>query len=262
MRRYWVPPESISAGESSLGGQVHLRGPVFHHIFDVCRQEKGSRFEILDGQGKAYLVEVMELSSHSAAARILRTRPLPPPPLPRLSLALSVPRFPVFDSVVEKCVELGIHSIQPFFSQHSFVRSKDKISNSRLERWRKIVITATQQSGRGDLMKVEAPIPWDEMIEMLNPSARLKCLVAYEGPTTKTIENLLIEGEDWPRAEEIWIVVGSEGGFSQGEVKTFGDRGVPAVTLGDQVLRVETACIALLAILKYEMGQFRLSKNN
>ncbi len=250
MRRYWVDAKSVS------GDSVSFSGDVFHHIFDVCRQDKGSKFEVLDGSGLALLVEVSDVQKNSARARVLEKRSLPKALSPKIILALSIPRFPVFDSVIEKCVELGVAEVFPFFSEYSFVRTADKVSESRTERWNKIVVSATQQSGRGDLMKIHQPVLLAQVQSAFNRTTRPWGLIAYEGQIPVSIAEEL-ENKPAQSVDEVWIFVGGEGGFSEREVQQIAGWGIKPVTLGDQVLRVETACITLVSILKYGIGHFR-----
>lgn len=247
MRRYWVSKDQIHDQE------VEFTGEAFHHIFDVCRQDVGSHFEVLGDGNKAHLIEVTSVEKKRARGRIQETRELPPLKRPHLVLALSIPRYPVMDAVVEKAVEMGVARIQPFFSEYSFIRKKNSLPAGKQERWDKIVISATQQSGRGDLMKIEEPQDIETLLQAFNQNPHRKGLFAYEGASTlgikDSLQNLSSSG-----LEEFWIFVGSEGGFSTTEVESFRAIGLQPVTLGEQVLRVETACIALLAVLKYEFG--------
>lgn len=246
MRRYWLPARSIQTDS------VVIEGDPFHHIFDVCRQGPGSKFEVLGAPGKAFLVEVEEVGRKSARARVLEARDIPPLPRPHLVLALSVPRFPVMDSVVERSVEMGVAEIRPFFSDYSFVRKAASLPESKMERWRKIIVSATQQSGRGDLMPLHEAVELPELLRTFNQRDGRAGLFAYEGASPLAVKELV---QDLPKdADEVWIFVGSEGGFSSKEVQEIQDLGLVPVTLGDQVLRVETACIALVSILKYELG--------
>ena len=116
MRRYWIDKSQIS------GSQVQFTGDTFHHIFDVCRQTQGSKFEVLTEDSKAHLVEVISVQKKQATAQIIEERIIPPLKLPHIHLAMSIPRFNVFDSVLEKAVEMGVSSIVPFYSEFSFVR--------------------------------------------------------------------------------------------------------------------------------------------
>jgi 16S rRNA (uracil1498-N3)-methyltransferase len=251
MRRYWISPSDISQSE------VRFEGDVFHHIFDVCRQEKGSKFEVLTGDQMAHFVEVVSVSKKSAVGKILESREIAPLKKPHIQLAISIPRYQVMDAIVEKAVELGVHSIHPFYSEFSFVRSQ--LPAGKLERWQKIVISASQQSGRGELMTIAKPISSQEILEKVNHKAGVLGLFAYEGESKTDIHSFLKAKKNLKDQEvrEIWLFVGSEGGFSSTEVQEFHQAGLDSVTLGEQVLRVETACISLLAVLKYEFDLMR-----
>lgn len=266
LRRYWI--ESSQLHEPSR--QVTFTGDTFHHIFDVCRQSVGSKFEVLTEQSKAYFVEVTEHTKKNALAKILEERIIPPLPQPHIHLALSISRFPVMDAVMEKAVEMGVKSVVPFFSEHSFVRSNERISENKLERWDKIVKSATQQSGRGDLMKIYAPIKFSDLSAQINLNHENKGLFAYEGEATQSIKAYLESMRAKPEQntasrpaqgpgeiKNLWLVVGSEGGFSYKEVDELKAKGLEPVTVGSQILRVETACIALVSVLKYEFDLMR-----
>lgn len=248
MRRYLVPPHFIS------NDHVKFSGDIFHHIFEVCRQDVGSHFEVLaENKNSAFLVEVTEVSKKSALAKIVEKREIKNLPRPYIHLAISIPRFPILDAVIEKAVEMGVKSIQPFFSEYSFVRGQDKISEQKVSRWHKIIASATQQSGRGELMNIENPISWAEFIKKINPDKGQLGLFAYEGEKTigarRYLSSQKIKNQN---ISDIWLIVGSEGGFSKIEVAQLYKLGLDPVSIGDQVLRVETACIALISILKYE----------
>jgi 16S rRNA (uracil1498-N3)-methyltransferase len=248
MRRYWIEKKDV------FQDQVNFSGEVFHHIFDVCRQEVGSKFEVLTEDSKAYFVEVTYVSKKIATALVLEEREIPGLKEPRIHLALSVSRFPVMDAVMEKAVEMGVSTIQPFFSEFSFMRKGDKLSDAKFERWDKIVKSATQQSGRGDLMKIQPVTTFDKLPTLINREAGHVGLFAYEGPSTLSIKDYLqqVKTQNSQPIRDIWIIVGSEGGFSHQEVENLTQLGLHPVTLGQQILRVETACMTLVSVLKYD----------
>lgn len=250
MRRYWIEKSQI------FNDQVTFKGDLFHHIFDVCRQEVGHHFEVITEDSKAYLVEVINVDKKTANAKIIETRVIERLPTPHIHIALSVSRYPVMDAIIEKSVELGVTSILPFTSEFSFVRTPQSLPLGKLERWQKIVISATQQSGRGELLKIHQPLAWKEMLKIINPNAENLCLFAYEGGSTLDIQSFLKTKKEsvQKNLNDLWILVGSEGGFSFNEVQELMGLGLHPVTLGQQVLRVETACLTLVAILKYEFG--------
>lgn len=246
MRRYWLSAQAIQ------GELVEISGDPFHHIFDVCRQEVGSKFEVLGAGPYALLVEVIEVAKKKATAKIISKREIPPLPKPHLVLALSLSRYATMDSVVERAVEMGVAEIRPFFSEFSFIRKASSLPDSKIDRWKKIVVSATQQCGRHDLMPVHDPIDFEVLLKEFNRNTSRAGLFAYEGASPSAIQDF---ARKLPKnQQEIWIFVGSEGGFSPAEVQRIQDLGLVPVTLGDQVLRVETACIALVSVLKYEFG--------
>lgn len=245
MRRYWFDQHQRD------GDRIQLAGDLFHHVVGVCRQEVGSRFEMLSAGGLAYLVELVEIQKRLAWAKVLEERVIPPLPKPHLHLALSVPRFQTLDMIIEKAVELGAFEIHPFVSEFSFVRTIDSRLKGKFPRWEKIIQGATQQTGRGELMMLAAPTRLQDLLEEFNRRTKAVGLFPYEGEAPQHLRQAIttLKGRE---AEEIWLFVGSEGGYSEREVELFQLFGLQPVTLGSQVLRVETACLAMLSILKYE----------
>lgn len=249
MRRYWIETSD------KAGDLIQFKGDLHHHIFDVCRQELGSKFEVLTEEGKAYFVEVTALDKRSAQARVLEERQIAALKTPWIRVVLCLPRFPVMDAVLEKLVELGVKSVHPVFSEYSFLRNAGSLSDNKTQRWEKIVRSATQQSGRGEKMEIHPAEPLDDFLRRINRDSFFPGLFAYEGPSTLAVKEALqeIKAKKSEALQEIWLFVGSEGGFSNQEVQAFQQVGLSPVTLGPQILRVETACMALVSVLKYDL---------
>jgi len=256
MRRYWIEPENIT------GDQVHFVGETYHHIVDVCRQLPPARFEVLVAPSSVLLVEMTELRrsqrNPEAFGRIIEARILEPLPRPHLHLVLCVGRFPVMEAVIEKAVEMGVASVHFAFSEFSFVRDMEKISGNRWQRWEKIVRMATQQTGRAELMPLVPPRALIEIVrenfgetrEAASVAPSRQGLFFYEG-TGQSLREWVSAHPNYQKASDIWLFVGAEGGFSQNEVVQFSSSGMWPVSLGSQVLRVETACVSVVSVLKY-----------
>jgi 16S rRNA (uracil1498-N3)-methyltransferase len=255
VRRYWIPKDAVEADE------VRLSGDVLHHIRDVCRMHLGSKFEVIVDGGRALLVEITAETKHESRARIIEERMISELPRPHLHLVMAVPRFPIFEAVVEKAVELGVMSIQPLFSDFSFIRKQENVFDKKRARFEKIVVSATQQSGRGDLMKIEEPQGIDDFLLNFNRAEGRAGLFAYEGVGVLTAKEAVAQlaqvSSVGSSRSDVWIFVGAEGGFSEREVQLFQTVGLKPVTLGPQVLRVETACVALVSIIKYAFDLMR-----
>jgi 16S rRNA (uracil1498-N3)-methyltransferase len=245
MRRYFFD------GNLECGRREHIQGDLFHHIFDVCRLQVGQHFEFISAQGEAYLAEVESVSKRQAEVLIREKRTLPPLREPHIHLFLSFPKIPTFELIVEKSVELGVSAITPVLSDFSFVRSMSQFPTVKVPRWKKIILQATQQSGRGDLMPIHEPRKLEEVLATRSTGSDQLTVVAYEGESPTSLKEYL-SLQKRPSIKCINVFVGSEGGFSDKEITQFKKLDLSPVTLGDQVLRVETACLTLVASLKYE----------
>ena len=247
MRRYWVPSECLQSDRVLLGGET------FHHICVVCRRNVGHSFEVIVDK-KAYLVEIETIERKKAIARVKDVRDLPGLLGPHIHLALSLPKFTTVDNVVEKMVELGVSTVHLFHSDFSHKKPRPEAIEKKHKRWQKIIQGATQQTGRGELMELTQIKPLGVLLEENFPSDKRWGLLAYEGEGGVSMRQGLKSCSE--EKDEVWIFVGGEGGFSLADLEKFKDYKLLPVSLGDQVLRVETACVTLVSILKYGLGQY------
>ena len=246
---------------------VLIEGDVFHHIFVVCRMQVGNSFELISNNGKAFFVEVVVVEKKRALVRVKEERLIPKLRMPLIDLYVSFPRISTFESIVEKSVEMGVNSIHPFLSEFSFIRTREHFPDNKVNRWHKIILQATQQSGRGDLMLIQEIKSLDICLQGIHEEGQLN-IFSYEGVTPLSLkeylqsrcllnQNQTLEKMNLNRKlSKINIFVGSEGGYSHREVELFKEKGIPPVTIGDQILRVETACMALVSCLKYEFDLY------
>lgn len=249
MRRYWIESPILVADK------VEISGDTFHHIFDVCRNHIGSEFELLGIKPNIALkVQVTEIGKKKALAKIVSERAIPTLAFPRVVLNLSVPKIPTLETIVEKAVELGVERVQLFTSQYSFIRTPKDFSVTKFDRLKKIIMHATQQSGRGDLMKIMEPQPFSDILKIFtNQYQKTTGLLAYESLSSPLSLKSKLTKLALTSPQEIWLFVGSEGGFSSTEVEDAQRIGIEPISLGSQILRVETACVVLIGILKYEL---------
>lgn len=250
LRRFYIEKENIN------GAQVQLRGDLVHHIRDVCRFHTGDEFEVLVGDGKAHHVRISSETKQEITAAILSSRDLPALEKPYVTLCVSVPKLPKMDWIVEKCVELGAFEVRAFVSDYSFLRKVSELSDNRLARWRKLVQGATQQSGRGDLMRIGVPTSLEKLLAEFSRNPSTSGLFPYEGESPQGLSSAL-EDLKTRKLDHLWVFVGSEGGFSPQEVELFAQAGLNPTSMGEQILRVETACVALMSVIKYEFGTLR-----
>lgn len=245
MRRYFYDDKVI------VGETLGIQGDLFHHIFDVCRLQVGQHFELITPQGSAFLARVEIVEKKRAQVSIEEERQIPQIREPHIYLYVSFPKIPTFELIVEKSVEMGVKEIIPVLSDFSFVRTLSQFPEPKMPRWQKIILQATQQSGRGDLMKLGKPQKLSDVFQSASSEIEVLNVVAYEGESPLSLKAYLNSRRDH-KIRRINLFVGSEGGFSDSEISQFKKLDFPPVTLGDQVLRVETACLTLVSSLKYE----------
>jgi 16S rRNA (uracil1498-N3)-methyltransferase len=243
MRRYsW--PDSIDEGKTEL----KIEGELFKHIFVVCRRSEGDHFELLQGD-KAHLVQVLEVAKKSAVVSIKSSRKVSPLKKPYINLVLSFSNPKVIDRVLEKSVELGVKSFQLVSTKNSFLKDQ-KTLESKTERAEKIVKQAMQQSGRGEALDLKAPTSLSSFLEDYTKASNKVGFMFYEGETSLIDSSSSSESDP----ENIYVLIGSEGGFTPQEATLAQKSGFEVLSLGDQILRVETACVASISILKSSFG--------
>jgi 16S rRNA (uracil1498-N3)-methyltransferase len=168
---------------------------------------------------------------------------LPSSPESRLDLTLAsaVLKGDKFDLVVQKAVELGVSRIVPLLTVRCDVKLKDP--EKRIDRWRKIALEASKQSGRAKWMKVEEPKRFDQFIKA--------------GTNAETIMFSERGGSPFPAelsGNTMTAIVGPEGGWDDSELAVADREGVRIVTMGGRILRAETAAISIAAILQFQLG--------
>jgi len=239
MRRFWIDRSCLKDGE------FLIKNSLYHHICHVCKIKKGEPFELFCEGLQKYQVALKEISKTKTIAKILNITPVPVLKRPHLHLALSVSRFSKMDFLVEKCVELGVKSFYPFLSEFSLIKKKSKLSLQREKRWKKIVEHSLSQSGRTESLILH---PLCQLKEIVVPKGDL-IFMAYEGETRNSLLEVIPKKQ---KTKDLWLFIGSEGGFSPEEVKIFSKRENSFVfSFGDQILKVDTACLFGLSILKY-----------
>lgn len=240
MRRFWIDSSCLQNNE------FLIKEELYHHICNVCQIKPGELFELYSEGRKKYEVCLKGPHSSKARAKILKTYPVPPLKKPYLHIALSLPRISKVDTLIEKFVELGVKEFHPFISEFSFFKRKNKISSQRQKRWSKIAKQSLAQSGRTEELLIH---PCLFLSEIQVPETDL-ALMAYEGD--KKGESLSPLLNQYSKTPAIWLFIGSEGGFSPNEAEEFSLRKqAHIISFGEQILKVETACLFALSVLKY-----------
>lgn len=221
-------------------GQAHLEGDDAKHLTKVLRVEVGQRYEISDNSN-VYLAEVETAHKGEVAFRTIEKLP-PESERVRITLCAALIKFDHFEWMIEKATELGVSEIVPVIAART-ERGLDRAAEKRIERWRRIVLEASQQSRRAFLPDVADALPFSKAL--VQPAAHR--YVLDEVPDGKDLLSALPAVRT--AEDSVALLVGPEGGWTDAERSAFIAAAWTRVTMGPLILRAETAAMASLSIV-------------
>ncbi len=214
-----------------------IRGSEAHHLLHVLRLGVGDAIQLFDGSGIEYQARIVAVSRQAVDCLIEGQQPANRELDVELCLGVSVPKGDRSRWLVEKAVELGVHTLVPLNCERSVVQLRSKT----LARLRKAVIEASKQCGRNRLMEISEPI------------SCVQWLAAGEGDAMRLMAHpdeagCPLHSVDADRSvNKAMIAIGPEGGFSEAEVRAGVSQNWQLISLGPRLLRVETAALAVAA---------------
>lgn len=244
MHRFFADP---SAWDGEI---IVLTGSDAAHISRVLRLKENDKITVCDKRGTDYICSVVSSSSTEIRAKILEFHCSDAEPPINITLFQGVAKGDKIDSVVRKCVELGAVKIVPVVMKRSVVSVKDP--EKKRERWQKIAYEAAKQCGRAVIPEVRLPVNFADAADLAQNGFDLK-IAAYEEEKQTSLKEVLKENRG---AKNICIWIGPEGGFDADEISVLKAGGFFAVTLGPRILRTETAPVAAVSVVLYELGDW------
>jgi len=230
-------------GKDAISGEkVTITGSDARHIVTVLRKRRGDILKVAAADSLVYSVEIEEIADNSIVAQIKGVPLHAELKKPNISVAISICKQQAMEIAVQKCAELGCSGFYPIATERSLT---DTLSKNRLERLVKIAHEAEKQSGRPEGLEV-TPLDIDDL-----PPADLKLLLWEEEKVT-TLREILATSIN---PDSVLIVIGPKSGLSKIEVDRFIKKGFKVGSLGNLVLRVETAVISVVSVLNYHYGR-------
>lgn len=209
---------------------------IIHQWKSVFRYNVGSQVILFDGRGTDYLCMITSLRSLGATLEVFKEKKTDTAPRKNVYLCMAIVKKDNFELIAQKVTELGVTNIIPILCEHS---EKRKLN---MERLNKILVESSEQSGRGDIPTVYEVMKIEEVFQKgILPQEKI--VLHPEGDTLKKYMSGLHEVHSFA------VFVGPEGGFSPKEIALFKSYNVPAISLGPQILRAETAAIAISSLL-------------
>jgi len=220
---------------------VILTGSEAHHLMHVLRIETGHQVELFDGRGTLAIARIGALTRDSVSLDVLSIHETPSAEHPPIHLATAVPKGDRFRTLVEKVTELGVESLIPLTTARSVVVP----GSGKLTKLRQTVIAACKQSGRNRLMEIRETTDWTDLIAAEFSISSVWVADPSGEPVTDCIDLLAAD-------RPILLCVGPEGGFTAQEVDAASTAGARIISLGRNILRIETAAIALCAFCTWQ----------
>ena len=248
MRRFFV--EKIRENN----GVCSITGSEAKHIAKVMRMKPGDRFVLLDGEGRRFQVSIKTVAPKAVQVVMEKSLSKPPPSPIHIILCQAITKSRAMDYCLQKTSELGVDRVVPFYSERTTISyARERLAN-KMRHWREIAINSAKQCGRGIPMAIEAPVPFRSVLEQWVGQHALK-VILWEEEASQDFKSALNTA---PPTRNFVGITGPEGGFSREEIASACDAGFVSVSLGDRVLRAETAAITTAAIVQYELGDLCL----
>ena len=235
------------------GDRCILRGENRQYLLSVLRMRKGQSLLLFDGKGSEYEAVIQEQDQESVELEITSKETIPVNGI-KITLAQSLPKSKKMDFIIEKACELGATRIIPFLSLRSVPHLGPEKTASKQLRWQKIALEAARKSHSMSVPEVTNVLSFEDMLR--SADGRDMRIIFWEEETGKHLRQVL-QLTDIEQGRNFFLVVGPEGGFGREEIALAERLGFTSVSLGKQVLKVETASLAILSIIQYEKGMFR-----
>ncbi len=230
MPRFFVP--------GILSDKVTISGEDAKHMIKSLRLTINEEITLCDGKGFDYHGKISAITD-TVTIDILEKVPTKSEPSAKITLFQALPKGDKMELIIQKCVELGVYKIVPVLTERCISRPDKKSMAKKVERYQKIALEAAKQSGRGIIPEVCELLTLKEAVSVLPK----KSIVFYENGGDRLV-NLIDEN-----INEIGVFVGSEGGFSMEEIEFLKGNGVSPATLGERILRCETAPICGVSVI-------------
>ena len=222
---------------------LEIAGEQSHYVTRVLRLQTGDRMILFDGSGSEWTAKIIDTKRNRLLLE-LEERATPDRESPiNLTLIQSISRSQRMDLVMQKSTELGVTRIVPVFSTNTIVKMKEDKIEKKINHWRNILISASEQSGRTKIPDLISPIQLET-----------ECLKRYKSDLSIFYDTTGKDSYDANNPKDITAVIGPEGGFTEDEKQMAIDVGYMVMQSGPRLLRTETAPIMALSILQYLYG--------
>lgn len=245
MQKFFVEENQIE------NNKIYIEGTDVNHISNVLRLDKKEKIQICNKNTlENYIVEIEEIQKEKIITNIIEKLQTTVESNVEIHLYQGLPKADKMELIIQKTTELGINRIIPVDMIRCVVKLDEKDAKKKIERWQKIAEGAAKQSKRDIIPKIENKLKLKEVLNKIDEYDIF--IVAYEEEITKTLKQVLKKLENKSNYK-IGILIGPEGGIDLKEIEDLKENGAIIVTLGKRILRTETAPIAMVSNILYEL---------
>ena len=245
MPKFFVKNEQIKDNE------ITILGEDVKHIANVLRLKKEDEIQICNLDTKMnYIANINEIDKKYVKCKIKKIENTNSEIQVNITLYQGLPKADKMEYIIQKNVALGEKKIIPVEMERSIVKFDQKTVEKKIERWQKISEVASKQSGRDIIPKIEIPTNIKKICENINEYDIV--LVAYENEEDNTLKTELQKIKKTDNLK-IAIIIGPEGGIDKKEILQLKEVGAKTITLGQRILRTETASIVVISNIIYEL---------
>ena len=245
MQRFFVKPYQID----EKAHEIHITGTDVNHIANVLRMRQGEELWVSDGEKKEYHCVIEAIDGGEVLLHIVYAQE-PDYELPsRIYLFQGLPKADKMELIIQKAVELGAYEIIPVETKRCVVRLDKKKAEKKTARWQQIAESAAKQSKRMLVPEIHSVMSYKEALDYAEKLDVL--LIPYELADKMTETKAVLDKIQ--KGQSVGIFIGPEGGFEEEEVRAAVSKGAAPVTLGRRILRTETAGLAVLSILMFQL---------
>jgi len=228
---------------------IIITGDDAHHISRVLRLKEDDEITVCDKNGIDYHCSIKSVSKNEVICLILKKEASQAEPPIDITLYQGVPKGDKLETVIQKCVELGAVRIVPVAMKRSVAVIKDK--EKKQIRMQRISYEASKQCGRAVVPSVSQVMSFKEAIAECNLYDLV--ILPFEAEEDNKLKTVLQNNKT---AKKIAVFIGPEGGFDKEEIDAAKNCGIEIVTLGPRILRTETAPLACISAIMYELGDW------
>ncbi|MGE5329503.1 MAG: 16S rRNA (uracil(1498)-N(3))-methyltransferase [Deltaproteobacteria bacterium] len=242
MRKFFTEIKNL------IDDKVFLEGLDANHIKNVLRLKPGDNIIVNVGKNIEYEAKIKVLNKDKIEAEIINSYHIETEPKVNISLFQAIPKGEKMEYIIQKAVEIGVIKIIPVITDRVIVKLDSKNSKTKTERWQRISEQASKQNKRSIIPGISAPLKLEESIKLLREHDLV--VILYENESNTKLRDILLKLDN--SIKDIAVLIGPEGGLDEKELEILKEFNI--VSLGNRILRTETAGLVASTIILYQLG--------